>query len=421
MYSKHLLKNGLRVILMPMKGTETVTVLVATNAGSRFEMPQEAGLAHFLEHMAFKGTKKRPKAMDIAKTFDAVGAEYNAFTSKELICFYAKVASQHLDLGLDIISDMLLNARLPAEEIQREKGVILEEMHLYQDTPMRYVDDIFEELFFGQTSLGRMIIGTENTIKSFSRQMFVNYQEGLYKASNVVVCVSGKIDESKDLKRIEKYFNGLADGPVRSKTSSPIIQEKPRARIHWKKTDQTHLMLGFQGYPLGHPRKFAAEVLTTILGSGMSSRLFHSIRERRGLAYYVRAGSQSYTDAGYIAAQAGVANQKVTLAIRQILAEFKKIKKEKVSIPELRKAKDYIKGHVLLSLESSDEVASWGAMQEILEKKILTVDELFQRIDRVSPADIQKTANEIFVNQKMNLALIGPFRDTQPFEKLLKI
>lgn len=421
MYSKHLLKNGLRVILMPMKGTETVTVLVATNAGSRFEMPQEAGLAHFLEHMAFKGTKKRPKAMDIAKTFDAVGAEYNAFTSKELISFYAKVASQHLDLGLDIISDMLLNARLPAEEIQREKGVILEEMHLYQDTPMRYVDDIFEELLFGQTSLGKMIIGTENTIKSFSREMFVNYQEGLYKASNVVVCVAGKIDEAKDLKRIGKYFSGLADGPVRSKTSSPAVQAHPRARVHWKKTDQTHLMIGFHGYPLDHPRRFAAELLTTILGSGMSSRLFHSIRERRGLAYYVRAGSQSYTDAGYIAAQAGVANQKVPLAIKQILAEFKKIKNEKVGSGELRKAKDYIKGHILLSLESSDEVASWGAMQEILEKKILTSDELFRKIDRISPADIQRVAKELFVNKNLNLALIGPFKDSKPFEKLLKI
>ena len=239
------------------------------------------------------------------------------------------MAVEHLDLGLDIISDMLLNARLPAEEIQREKGVILEEMHLYQDTPMRYVDDIFEELLFGQTSLGKMIIGTENTIKSFSRDMFVNYQEGLYKASNVVVCVAGKIDEAKDLKRIGKIFQrfGRRTGAFKdifAGYTGASARESPL-----EKTDQTHLMLGFHGYPLNHPRRFAAELLTTILGSGMSSRLFHSIRERRGLAYYVRAGSQSYTDAGYIAAQAGSDQSKVPLAIKQILAEFKKLKMKK--------------------------------------------------------------------------------------------
>lgn len=421
MYTKHIIKNGLRVILMPMQGTETVTILAAINSGSRFEMPEEAGLAHFLEHMAFKGTKKRPTALDIAKTFDAVGAEYNAFTSKELISFYAKVGKEHSDLALDAISDMLLNARLPAEEIQREKGVILEEMHLYQDTPMRYVDDLFEELLYGNTSLGRMIIGKEQTIKSFSRRMFVNYQEGLYKASNMVVCAAGRIQNIVDLKKIEKYFGKIANGPTRSRTSTPVTQKKPRVKAQWKKTDQTHLMLGFRGYPLDHPRRFAAEILATVLGSGMSSRLFHSVRERLGLAYYVRASSQSYTDAGSVVAHAGVANQKLDRAIRQILAEFKKLKTTPVKNLELRKAKDYIKGHITLSLESSDEVASWGAMQEILEKKILTIDEVFRKIDRISSRDIQRVARELFVPANLNLAMIGPFRDAKPFEKLLKI
>ncbi|HLC99460.1 MAG TPA: pitrilysin family protein [Patescibacteria group bacterium] len=421
MYTKHVLKNGLRVILMPMEGTETITTLVAINAGSRFEMPQEAGIAHFLEHMAFKGTKKRPTALDISKELDSVGAEYNAFTSKEMIAFYAKVGKQYASMSLDIIADMLTNAKLPGAEIEREKGVIIEEMRLYQDTPMRYVDDIFEELMYGKTPMGKMIIGTEQTIRSFSRKMFLNYQAGLYRSSNMVVCVAGKMDHKKMLTVVKRFFGKITNGPVRSKTSTPLTQEKPQLFIHWKKTDQTHLMIGFRGYHLGHPRRMAAELLATILGGGTSSRLFHSVRERRGLAYYVRAGSQSYTDVGYLSAQAGVTNKKVEQAIKQILFEFRKLKTVPVSTAELRKAKDYVKGHIQLSLESSDEVASWGAMQEILEKKIQTVKEIFRRIDRISARDIRLVAKELFVNDRLNLAMIGPFRETKPFEKLLKV
>ncbi len=213
----------------------------------------------------------------------------------------------------------------------------------------------------------------------------------------------------------------MKNGPVRSKTSTPITQKIPQLQLHWKKTDQTHLMIGFRGYALEHPRRIASEVLATILGGGMSSRLFHSVRERRGLAYYVRASSQSYTDAGYVAAQAGVTNNKVELAITQILHEFKKLKTVLVSPAELRKAKDYIKGHIQLSLESSDEVASWGATQELLEKKILTVKDIFRRIDRISAKDIRRVAKELFIEERLNLALIGPFRERKPFEKLLKV
>ena len=201
MYTKHVLKNGLRVILMPMEGTETITTLVAINAGSRFEMPQEAGIAHFLEHMAFKGTKKRPTALDISKELDSVGAEYNAFTSKEMIAFYAKVGKQYASMSLDIIAD-----------IEREKGVIIEEMRLYQDTPMRYVDDIFEELMYGKTPMGKMIIGTEPTIRSFSRKMFLNYQAGLYRSSNMVVCVAGKMDHKKMLTVVKRFFGKITNG-----------------------------------------------------------------------------------------------------------------------------------------------------------------------------------------------------------------
>ena len=420
-YKRTLLKNGLRVITIPVAGTQTVTVIIMVGVGSRYETEKEAGLSHFVEHMFFKGTAKRPTTLDISEELDAVGGEFNAFTSKDRTLFYAKVDAKHFATALDVVADIFLNSKLEEKEIEKEKGTILQELNMYEDTPVRNVADIFENLLYDGNSLGREIIGTKKTIQSFKRESFKKYLKNFYVANNALICVAGKVDEKKTLPAVEKYFSSM---PKKKINRFSVIKDKQNhsaVRIKFKKTDQTHFILGTRAYPENHPNRFTLALLSVILGGNMSSRLFIEVREKLGLAYYVKTEVEAYADCGYLATQVGVEHKNLELAIKTILKEYQKIANFKVSEKELQKAKDFIKGKSLMGLEASDEVAMFFASQEIKKKKILTPSEIFAKIDKVAAIDILKVAQEIFSQNKLNLAIIGPHKDTGKIKNLLNL
>ncbi len=422
MFKKYILPNGLRIILAPMEGSQSVTVLVLVGTGSKYETKETNGLSHFLEHMFFKVSKKRESTLEIASALDEVGGAYNAFTSKEMTGFWAKVDSQHFDLALDWVADIFLNSKLPEAEIEKEKSVITEEINMYLDTPIMNIWNIWEQLLYGDQPAGWLTIGEKETIKSLRRDDFLKYLGNQYVAKNTIVLVAGDEQKIKNQKsKIKNYFAGIKNGNCKNKLKVIEKQKKPEVRVNFKETDQTHFVLGFRSNDIFHKDRYASALLATILGGYMSSRLWIEVRERRGLAYYIRSANETYTDSGYLVANAGVDNSRLKEAIKVILAEFKKIRDQKIPEAEIQKAKDHIKGATLLSLESSDEVASYLGGQEVLKKEILTPEQFFSRINRVTAADLQRVARDIFKPQKLNLALIGPFKERERLEKILKI
>ncbi len=421
MYKKSILKSGLRVLTVPVKGTQAVTILVLVGVGSRNETKETNGLSHFLEHMFFKGTQKRPNTTDLIEPLDRVGGIYNAFTGKEYTGYWAKVNHKKLDLALDWVSDIFLHSKFDEKEIQREKGVIIQEMKMYLDTPTLYLYDVWEKLLYGDQPVGWLTIGEKENILRFRRKDFIDYRKKHYLAPNALVCVAGNIDSDEINRKIRSYFKGVKSGEAALKIKTIEYQEGPQAFIHSKKTDQTHLCLGVRAHDLFHPQRYAQTLLATILGGYMSSRLWISVRERRGLAYYVRTNSQTLTDAGFLVTQAGVDHSKAESAIRVILKEYQRIKNRKVSKSELQKAKDNFYGAFSLSLESSDAQAAFYAGQELLTNKIISPKEEIEMINKVTAEDILKLAKDIFQPNKLNLAMIGPFDDKTKFQKILKI
>jgi predicted Zn-dependent peptidase len=423
MFKKIILPSGLRIVFVPgSSGSRTVTVLALVGTGSKYETKEINGISHFLEHMYFKGTKKKPTSLAVAETMDKLGGVFNAFTSEEYTGYYAKVASNNFEAALEWVADIYLNSLLPPQEIEKERQVITEEINMISDTPMLYVSEIWKKLFYGDQPAGWDIAGSKESVANISRQQLFDYMNSQYVASNTVVCVSGGPSLLKSVNGVKKYFANLRTSANKEKPLVFEEQTKPQVSIHFKETDQTHLILGVRTfYDVFHPQKQTAELLAAILGGMMSSRMFDQIREKLGLAYYVRTSAESDTDTGYLATSAGVDNSRVEKAITGILKEYQKIAKVKVSLAELKKAKDNLKGRLALSLESSDAKAFFYAGQELLEKKIITMEEIFKNIDKVSSSNILKVAKSIFRPERLNLALIGPFKDKNKFQKLLKL
>lgn len=420
MFQKVIFKNGLRVVLVPSKNTQAVAVLVLVATGSKYENKSQNGLSHFLEHMFFKGTKKRPNALKLAEDLDKVGGFYNAFTSKEYTGYWVKIHSQYLDLALDWVSDIFLNSKIEKKEIEKEKQVIIEELNMYLDTPTRYIGDLWEELLYPDQPAGWKTIGSPENILRVKRKDLLSYFKNHYSCLNTIICVAGNFHPKKALEKIKKYFKEINQKPPKNKMPVEEKQDNPQVLSFFKKTDQTHLCLGVRGYHLFHPQRYAQEILAVILGGNMSSRVFIEIRERRGLAYYISTSAEFYTDHGYLVTQAGVAHRDLKKVIALILKEYQKIKEKKISPQELRKAKDYLKGSLVLSLESCDAQASFYGIQELLTGKILTLKEKFNLIEKVTSSEVKKVARDIFQPQKLNLALIGPHKDDKVFKKLLK-
>ncbi|MFA5937042.1 MAG: pitrilysin family protein [Candidatus Paceibacterota bacterium] len=419
-FYKKVLKNGLRVITVPMKDNPTVTVLVLIEAGSKYETKKINGLSHFLEHMCFKGTVKRPKAIDISKELDALGSQYNAFTAQEYTGYYAKSDSKHFNQILDIVTDIYLNSTFPEAEMQKEKGVIIEEINMYEDMPNRHVQDLMMELLYGDQPAGWNIAGEKKNILNMERKDFVQYKKMHYLPESTVLVVAGQIEEKKVSKEVNKIFGKIPRGKKAQKLKIKEIQTKPQALINFKKTDQTHFVLGVRSHDLFNKKNPVLSVLAGVLGGGMSSRLFQKLREEMGVGYYVRAYNDSYTDHGFLQISAGVDNKRIEEVISAVLLECKKLKNKKVGEEELNKVKECLIGNMKLSLESTDDIAGFYGMQELLKREIKKSEDKANEIRKVTAEQIQLLAENLFRNNKLNLALIGPFKDKSKFLKILK-
>ena len=423
LYKKTTLENGLRIITIPIENANSITVLILVGTGSKYETKDINGISHFLEHMFFKGTIKRPTTLMISETLDSVGGEYNAFTSKEVTGFWAKVDKRHSDIALDWISDMFLNSQFDAKEMEREKGVIIEEVNMYLDTPTAYIGDLWETLLYGDQPAGWKVIGEKENILSFSREKVLDYYKSHYSSSNVIICVAGAMVQDEMEKKIGDYFKDIKKSAEAEKIKVIEEQSEPKVLLHYKKTDQTHFCLGVRAYNLFDERRYALAILSVILGGNMSSRLFIKVRERNGLAYSIHTSADNATDTGYLVTQAGIDHKNLEKSIELILQEYKDLKDNKITEKELQKAKDYLKGTTSLSLDSSDSQASFYGAQELLEKNIQTPEEKFKKIDAVTIEDIKKIAEDIFVEEKLNLAVIGPYeeKDSEKLKQLLKL
>lgn len=421
-YKRTILPNGLRLLTIPMPSFESATVLVMVGAGSRYETKLNNGISHFLEHMAFKGTTKRPSAMHISGLIDGIGGEFNAFTSKEVTGYYVKAQSTHVELCLDLLSDMLKNSLLDQTEIDKEKGVIIEEINMYEDTPMRNLGDVYERLLYDDTPMGWDTAGTKEVIRSITREDFVKYMQSLYSPDNMTVVVAGGIDSVEVEKLVGQYFGDMSKFDILRHGKVEENQTTPKSFVKTKATEQVHLALGFRTVGLEHEDEYPLEILAAILGGGMSSRLFHEVREKRGLAYYVRTSSDNYTDCGTLVTTAGVDKARAEDAVKVILEVLEAIKKPgTVSQEELKKAKEFTKGHFVLDLEDSRSVAVHYAEQELLQKKLENPEETIQKIDAVTVEDIERVAKKYIVQGTLNLAVIGNYKDTTKFESLLKL
>jgi predicted Zn-dependent peptidase len=418
-FERTTLANGVRLLTAPMPNVQSTSCFLMFAAGSRYETPETNGIAHFAEHMFFKGTERRPTSRDISGEVDAIGGEFNAFTGKEYTGYYVRCAAEHAPVAYDVLVDMIRHSRFEPEEIEREKGVIIEEMNMYFDTPRDYLGGLYEQLLYGDQPLGWDIIGRKETVRGATRETFLDYLERWYQPTRLVVGVGGKFDAGL-LAKLEELVSEFPLGempgpdPVRLDANGG-----PRVLVHTKASDQAHVSLGVRSYPIVHPDRYALLLLSTVLGGGMSSRLFTEVRERRGLAYYVFGVNNSYTDAGSLYSQAGVDINRIDDAIETIVRELRRIAEEPVPDDELEKARNFAKGRFVLQLESPHGTIMYGLRREVLEGNATEPSEVLEGLDAVTVEDLQRVAQDVIGRNALNLAVIGPFEDSERFERLL--
>lgn len=418
MYKIKKLANNVQLITTPIVGTQTASLLVMVKVGSRQETGKLIGISHFIEHVMFKGTENRPTTSDISKELDGVGAEFNAFTGKDYTGYYIKSDAKHLSLAIDILSDMLTASKFDAQEIEREKGVIVEEINMYEDNPIMHVEDLLENIMYSPHQLGVDIIGTRESVRGMTREDLVTFKERFYGGDNIVISLAGNFTDSH-IQEIEKSFSFKADHDDTIIDKIVIDQNSPRVSVSYKETEQTQLAMGLPAYAYTDKRLPALGLLSLILGGNMSSRLFISIRERSGLAYSIRSGLDVHEDIGALIIRAGLDKSRIEDAIKLILIELKKIK-EGVTEDELAKAKECLFGRTAIDLEDSSSVSSWYATQYLMTGAMLTPAEKNAKISAVTLADIIAVANDVIDFNKLSLAIIGPFKDDEIFKSLLK-
>lgn len=418
-YYKKVLKNGLTVIEVPSNDAESVVVDFFVRTGSRSETAKENGISHFLEHFLFKGTDKYPNTMAITQLIDGIGGEMNANTGKEHTQYFIKAHHSYLSTIFEVLTDMLQNPLLDKEELEREKGVIVEEINMYRDTPRINVGNILEEVMWQGDPLGRDIAGTPEVVTKFTPKMFQSYMSRHYQTSNMILGVSGKYNKAELNQLINKYWSKIPNQKWQKWPNAKDTQKQSRVRVDYKDTQQAVFDLGFKGYNFESKKNAPASVLAVILGGGMSSRLFSEIRERRGLAYYVRAGNSNYQDTGVFDISAGIRVSKIEDALKVTLAELNKIKTSLVDEQELQKAKSYLKGRTTLFLEDNQARLDWFLEQTAFRKQIQTPEEVYKQIDAVTAKQVQAVAQDLFQSNKASLAIIGPYKHQAKFEKLL--
>jgi len=421
MYNKSVLDNGLRVITSTMPNSRSVCLAILVGAGSCYEIKEEAGISHFAEHLFFKGTQRRPTSKEISQDIEGVGGIINGSTDKEATIFWCKVADSHFPIALDVLSDLLLNSRFDNKEIEQERRIISEEINMNLDLPQQRVNTLIDELLWPEQPLGRDVIGYKETVSSITRKQLLNYVARRYMPNNTVLSIAGNIQHEEAMDQIEPLFNKWAAGKPSTDYRTDDNQTEARLRIEPRDIEQAHLCLAVHGFSHSHPRRFTLDLLNTVLGGGMSSRLFTEIREHRGLAYDIYSSTDHFLNSGSFIIYAGVDPKKVEIAVAAILKELSKIKQE-ITTSELTRAKELSKGRLHLRLEDSRNVALWYGSQEILMRQILDIDDVISIVDAITIDELKEVAKEILTDSGLNLAVTGPIKEEESYrDKLIKV
>ena len=421
-FKKHILPNGTRLVLAPMKDNQTVTFMMYAGTGSLYETRQEAGISHFLEHMSFKGTPTRPTPRAISLELDEIGAVYNAYTWLEKTCYHAKAGAENFEKIADIVSDIYTNSIFPDEELKKEKGVVLGEIDMYNDDPKSKVDDILMENMYKGTPAERPTIGFKDTVSAITREDVLKYRDSQYRAENTVIAIAGGVSEKKMFQVAKKIAAKLKSGKYSlQKETKDKKQTAPEIKIFTKETDQAHLIVAFRTFDRFDKDIYVAGSIANILQSGMSSRLFTRLREQMGSGYYVGAGHFAFNDFGCFSISTGTTPERVTEIVKAILEEVSKLKNEIVGEKELEKVREIVRSHLKMGLESSDDVAAYFGDQEVAKKEIKTPEEYEKIIQSITAKDIMRVAKRIFTNERMNLAIVGPIKETSELKNILTL
>ncbi|MBI3744385.1 MAG: insulinase family protein [Chloroflexi bacterium] len=418
MYHKSTLPNGLRVLTVPMPQCRSVTMAVYLGAGSRYEVAEQAGISHFIEHMLFKGTKRRPKAQIISETIEGVGGFMNAATDREVTTYWAKVAKDHLPIALDLLGDMLLESLYKPEEIERERHVITEEISSLNDSPQQRVDLLIDEVMWPGHSLGRDVGGTRETVGAITRDQMVAYIGRQYAPNNAVVALAGDLDHEAVVQDIAAHFGAWKRAKPLAWEPSRNGQKAPRVGLFSKKTEQAHLCLAYPGVSGRDPDRFTLDLLSVVLGEGMSSRLFVELRERRALAYDIHSYVSHFQDDGAMVVYAGVDPKNIEKAIGGIRGEIERLR-QPIPDAEMHKAKEMTKGRLLLRTEDTRSMAGWVGGQELLNGEVRTIDDVVAIIEALTAEDLRRVAERVLNPDKVNLAVVGPYRSEARFQRVV--
>ena len=418
MYNKAVLDNGLRVITSTMPHSHSVCLAIFAGTGSCYESEEESGIAHFAEHLFFKGTQRRPTSKEITEDIEGVGGIINGGTDKEITIFWCKVAESHFPIALDVLSDLLLNSRFDSKEIEQERRIISEEINMNLDLPQQRTSMLIDELLWPKQPLGREVIGYKETVSSITREQLLNYVARRYMPNNTVLSIAGNIQHEEAVAQIEPLFSKWAAGELITGYITDDKQTEARLRIEPKDIEQAHLCLAVHGFSRSHPQRFTIDLLNTVLGGGMSSRLFSEIREHRGLAYDIHSYTEHFLKSGSFAIYAGVDPQKIETAVVAILEEMSQIK-QGITANELTRAKELSKGRLYLRFEDSQNVALWYGGQEILTQQILDIDDVISIVDAITIDELKEVAEEIITDSGLNLAVTGPIKEEESYRDSL--
>ena len=420
MYRKATLDNGLRVITATMPHTRSVSICIFIGVGSRYETEAEAGISHFIEHLLFKGTPKRTTARAISEAIEGVGGILNGGTGKELTLYWCKVAQPHFELALDVLADMLLHSKFDPQDIEKERQIIIEEINMSKDAPAQRVDMLIDGLLWPEHPLGRDTAGSKESVAVITRDTMLDYRQGQYLPNNTVVTIAGNIPHQQMVTAVSQALGNWTNQRERSGYSAYKEQSAQRLHVETKDTEQAHLCLALPGLSLFHPKRFTLDLLNVILGGGMGSRLFTEIRDKLGLAYSIHSYVDHFLDSGSVVVSAGVEPKNLVTVIKAILEQLSLLR-ETVPEPELSKAKELSKGRLLLRMEDSRNVAGWVGGQEILTRRILSVDQVVSIIDAITADELKQLAQELLVGSQLRLAVVGRVAEDEPLEGLLKL
>jgi len=420
LYQKTTLDNGLRVITAAMPHTQSVCISIFIGVGSRYETESEAGTSHFIEHLLFKGTQKRPTAREVSGAIEGVGGILNGGTDKELTVYWCKAAQSHFSLALDVLTDMLLHSKFDPVDIERERQVIIEEINMGKDSPSQWVNVLIDDLLWPDHPLGRDVAGSKESVAAITRDLMLDYRRRRYLPANSVVAIAGNIQHDEMVTAVSQALGNWTIQPERPGYLAYKPAPAQRLQVETRDIEQAHLCLALPGLSLFHPQRFTLDLLNVILGGGMSSRLFTEIRDKLGLAYSIHSYAEHFLDSGSVTVYAGVEPKNLGTAIKAVLEQLSQLK-EPVPEAELSKAKELSKGRLLLRMEDSRSVAGWVGGQEVLSERILSVDQIISIIDAITAEELKQLAQELMVGGQLRLAVVGPVASDEPLEELLKL